>query len=105
MGAIEGGIAFLGLLFATILSGFALWGRISKWLSEQEEAREERFRQMLIDAMEDRGLIKPGEPQDIWPNGSDNMVDFLTTLWEAMEAAQAEVHALRQKHVDDEEPR
>lgn len=97
MTIIEGGIAFLGLLFATVLSGLALWGRVSRWLDAYEAEREERFKEMVLEAMTERGLIKPGDPKDIWPNGSDNMVDFLTTLWEAMEAAQAGLHALREK--------
>lgn len=95
MTIIEGGIAFLGLLFATVLSGLALWGRISRWLDAYEANREERFKEMVLEAMTERGLVKPGDPRDIWPNGSDNMVDFLTTLWESMEAAQAGLHALR----------
>lgn len=94
---IQGGTAFLGLLFATILSGLALWGRVSKWMEDRETQREERFKQMVIDAISEHGLIKPGRGEDIWPNGSDNMPDFLLVLWESLEATQAGLHALRER--------
>lgn len=98
MGLIEGGIAFFGLLFATILSALALWNRVSKWLENKEREREERFKQMVIDAIADRGLIKPGQEgigDEAWPNGSHNMPDFLRVLWESLEATQASLHAIR----------
>lgn len=98
---IQGGTAFVGLLFATILSGLALWGRISKWMEERESQREERFKQMVVDAISEHGLIKEGANSDVWPNGSDNMPDFLRVLWESLEATQAGLHALRVR-VDSE---
>lgn len=105
MGIIEGGTAFLGLLFGTILSGLALWGRISRWLEAYESNREERFKTMVIEAIKEQGLIKNGDPQDDWPNGSDNMIDFLHVLWKSMEATEARLHELhteiRVHHGDD----
>lgn len=94
---IQGGTAFLGLLFATILSGLALWGRVSKWMEDRETEREQRFKQMVVDAISEHGLIKPGEKDEIWPNGSDNMPDFLLVLWKSLEATEARLHELRDR--------
>lgn len=101
---LQGGTAFLGLLFATILSGLALWGRISKWLEGKEAQREERFKYIVVDAFSEHGLIKPGSSEEPWPNGSDNMPDFLRALWESLEATQAGLHALRAKVQDEHDP-
>lgn len=101
MDFIQGGTAFLGLLFATILSGLALWGRIARWLNAYEADREARWKQMVVDAITEQGLIKEGKPQEVWPNGSDNMIDFLHVLWKAMEGTQAELRALREGSKDD----
>ncbi len=87
MGVIEGGIAFLGLLFATILSAFALWTRVVKWWERKEVEREQRFKAIVIEAISEHGLVKEGANSDVWPNGSDNLPDFLGVLWESLEAS------------------
>ncbi len=97
MSFIEGGVAFMGLLFATILSALALWRRWVAWMDEREQRREEQYSRHVVEAMMYHGLIKDGTPEDMWPNGSKNMPDFLTTLWESTEAAQAGLHELKRQ--------
>lgn len=104
MGFIEGGIAFFGLLFATVLSFLALWTRASKWWERKESEREQRFKEMVVEAISEHGLIKEGANSDVWPNGSDNMPDFLRVLWESLEATQAGLHALHKRVSDEHEP-
>lgn len=101
MGVIEGGVAFFGLMFATVLSGLALWNRIARWLdkreAEHEARREEQYTAHVIAALKERGLVKDGTPEDQWPNGSKTMPDFLASLWKTDEAIQAEMRDFRRQ--------
>ena len=58
-----------------VLSVIALWGKIS-----------EALKGLMVDVLVNAGLIKhvhPGETlQDVWPNGSSNLPDFLYHLWQ-----------------------
>lgn len=101
---IQGGTAFLGLLFATVLSALALWSRAAKWWERKETDREKRFKEIVVEAISEHGLIKEGANSDVWPNGSDNMPDFLRVLWESLEATQAGLHDLHKRVSDEHEP-
>lgn len=66
--------AFLGLLTAllgVILAFVALWNKIRNGIKS-----------VVTEVMVDSGLIKAGRKEQIWPNGSDTLPDFLKGLYE-----------------------
>ncbi len=54
------------------------------------------MRRIALETLIDVGLVKhrSGADDEAWPNGSDNLPDFLRTLWESLESSQAQLHQL-----------
>lgn len=85
-------IAALGAIttvLGIILSTLALWRRIA-----------EALRKLILGVLADAGLIKPmkqGETlQDVWPNGSANLPDFLNVIWRDVGKVKDEQDAVRE---------
>lgn len=64
-------VGAVGGLLTLILSAIALVQRVLNGL-----------RAVVLDVLVDTGMIKPGKRSEIWPNGSDNLPDFLMSLYE-----------------------
>jgi hypothetical protein len=65
-------IGGIGVFFAMILALLTIARRFVGWMKAA-----------MLDTLLDTGLIKRGEAPSIWPNGSDNLPDFLHHLWAA----------------------
>jgi hypothetical protein len=61
-----------GAFLAATLAFLTLARRFVGWIKAS-------VREALLES----GLIKKGEPMSIWPNGSDNLPDFLEHLWQS----------------------
>jgi hypothetical protein len=65
-------IGGIGVFFAMILALLTIARRFVGWMKAS-----------MLETLLDTGLIKRGEAPSIWPNGSDNLPDFLHHLWAA----------------------
>lgn len=76
-------IGGIGVFFAMILALLTIARRFIGWMKAS-----------MLETLLDTGLIRRGETQSIWPNGSDNLPDFLKHLWEADRELKALVTAV-----------
>lgn len=81
-------IGGMGALLAALLALLTIIRRFVTWFDQRADPTR-----AIKNALLESGLIKQGTPQSIWPNGSDNLPDFLEHLWQSTQALHEEINA------------